>query len=61
MEAIQEKVEGQAITSEPAATGGGDKILDLMEALKASLGKAEAKSEAESAKPEKESRKKKAS
>jgi len=61
MEAIQEKVEGQAITSEPAATGGGDKILDLMEALKASLGKGEAQSQAGSAKPERESRKKKAS
>ncbi|MGI9044892.1 MAG: Ku protein [Gemmatimonadaceae bacterium] len=61
MEAIQEKVQGQAITSEPAATGGGDKILDLMEALKASLGKSEAQSQAGSAKPERESRKKKAS
>jgi DNA end-binding protein Ku len=38
--AIQEKVQGQSITSEPAATGGGDKIIDLMEALKASLAKA---------------------
>lgn len=61
MEAIQEKVQGQAITSEPAATGGGDKILDLMEALKASLAKGETQSQAETAKPERESRKKKAS
>ena len=61
MEAIQEKVQGQAITSEPAATGGGDKILDLMEALKASLGKNETQSQAGAAKPERESRKKKAS
>jgi len=60
MEAIQEKVQGQAITSEPAATGGGDKILDLMEALKASLGKNETQSQAGAAKPERESRKTKA-
>jgi hypothetical protein len=64
MEAIQEKVQGQAITSEPAATGGGDKILDLMEALKASLSKGEkgeAQSQGSAEKPERESRKKKAS
>ena len=36
MEAIQRKVEGQDITSEAKPDGGG-KILDLMEALKASL------------------------
>ncbi len=40
LETIQEKVAGKDITSEPAATGGGDKIIDLMEALKASLAKA---------------------
>ncbi len=39
LETIQKKVEGQEITSEPAAAGGGDKIIDLMEALKASLAK----------------------
>ena len=39
LEAIQGKVEGQEITSEPAQDGGG-KIIDLMEALKASLAKA---------------------
>ena len=37
LETIQRKIDGQDITAEPAATGGGDKILDLMEALKASL------------------------
>ena len=36
LEAIQGKVEGQEITTEPAQDGGG-KIIDLMEALKASL------------------------
>src|SRR6185295_15821873 len=38
MDAIQRKVEGQEITSEPSTDGGG-KIIDLMEALKASLAK----------------------
>jgi DNA end-binding protein Ku len=36
LEAIQGKVEGQEITTEPAEKGGA-KIIDLMEALKASL------------------------
>jgi DNA end-binding protein Ku len=36
IEAINKKVEGQEITSEPAQDGGG-KIIDLMEALKQSL------------------------
>lgn len=36
MEAIQRKVDGQEITSDAKQEGGG-KILDLMEALKASL------------------------
>ena len=36
LEAIQGKVEGHEITTEPAQDGGG-KIIDLMEALKASL------------------------
>jgi len=36
LQAIQQKVDGQEITAEPAQDGGG-KILDLMEALKASL------------------------
>ncbi|MDP9179037.1 MAG: Ku protein [Gemmatimonadota bacterium] len=39
LETIQRKVDGQDITSDVAANGGGDKILDLMEALKASLSK----------------------
>ncbi|MGE0443042.1 MAG: Ku protein [Gemmatimonadales bacterium] len=39
MEAINKKVEGQEITAEPSQDGGG-KIIDLMEALKASLAKA---------------------
>lgn len=38
MEAIQSKVEGAEITAEPAEESGG-KIIDLMEALKASLAK----------------------
>ena len=38
MAAIQQKVEGQEITAEPAEERGG-KIIDLMEALKASLAK----------------------
>jgi DNA end-binding protein Ku len=42
LEAIQKKVEGQEITSEPEPEKGG-KILDLMEALKASLAKGEKK------------------
>ncbi len=47
-EAIQAKVEGQEITAEPEAQPQ-TKIIDLMEALKASLGKAE-KSEGRTAK-----------
>src|SRR5215210_1979923 len=39
LETIQRKVEGQDITSEVAVAGGSDKIIDLMEALKASLAK----------------------
>jgi DNA end-binding protein Ku len=42
MEAINKKVDGQEITAEPSQDGGG-KIIDLMEALKASLGKQAAK------------------
>ncbi|MEP7344197.1 MAG: Ku protein [Gemmatimonadaceae bacterium] len=44
MEAIQRKVDGQEITAEPTADGGG-KIIDLMEALKASLAKGSASGE----------------
>jgi DNA end-binding protein Ku len=39
LEAIQKKVDGQEITAEQPQDGGG-KIIDLMEALKASLAKA---------------------
>ncbi len=39
MEAIQRKIDGQDITADVAAPDGGGKILDLMEALKASLTK----------------------
>ena len=61
--AINEKVAGQDITSEPAATTSGDRVLDLMEALKASLSKSKAAADEseEAAKPAKESRRKKAS
>jgi DNA end-binding protein Ku len=38
MEAIQKKIDGQDITTETPSDGGG-KIIDLMEALKASLAK----------------------
>ena len=40
MEAIQRKIDGQDITADVAPDGGG-KIIDLMEALKASLAKTE--------------------
>jgi DNA end-binding protein Ku len=55
LEAIEKKVEGQEITAEPEPEKGG-KILDLMEALKASLAKGD-KKEAE-AKPERPAKKK---
>ncbi len=64
LEAINEKVAGQDITAEPAAVTSGDKVLDLMEALKASLAKSQSASddsEEEEVKPAKESRRKKAS
>ncbi len=50
LEAIQQKVDGQEITAEPEAQKGA-KILDLMEALKASLAKSGG-AKKESAKPE---------
>ena len=58
LETIQRKVDGQDITSDTSAGGGGDKIIDLMEALKASLAKSKPENEKEKEKPE---RKKKAS
>ena len=45
MDAIQRKIEGQDITAD-VKTDGGTKIIDLMEALKASLTKAPAADEA---------------
>jgi len=39
MAMIQQKIEGQDITTAEPASAGGDKIIDLMEALKASLAK----------------------
>jgi non-homologous end joining protein Ku len=36
---IQQKIEGQDITTAEPVSTGGDKIIDLMEALKASLSK----------------------
>jgi DNA end-binding protein Ku len=53
LEAIEKKVEGQEITAEPEPEKGG-KILDLMEALKASLAKGDKKEvEAKAARPAK--------
>ena len=57
METIQKKVEGQEITSGENIPAGSDKILDLMEALKASL----AKSKAAAGEPEEKAKKQKAS
>ena len=48
MEMIQKKIEGQDITAEVAGPTGGDKIIDLMEALKASLAKPKEEPAAES-------------
>jgi DNA end-binding protein Ku len=58
MDAIQRKVEGQEITAEPTQDGSG-KIIDLMEALKASLAKGAAADE-EDGKEEPKERKKSA-
>jgi DNA end-binding protein Ku len=61
MDLIQKKVEGQEITMVPEAPAG--KVIDLMEALKQSLGMAggdSKASKASEAKPEKEEPKKKA-
>ncbi len=41
LETIQRKVEGQDITADVKIGDGGDKIIDLMEALKASLSKSD--------------------
>jgi DNA end-binding protein Ku len=53
METIQKKIEGQDITTGANIETGGDKIIDLMEALKASLAKSKANAESESASEEK--------
>ena len=52
LQAIQAKVDGQEITSEPEEKAP-TKIIDLMEALKASLAKGGGKEEAAAAKPAK--------
>jgi DNA end-binding protein Ku len=52
---IQKKVEGQEITTgENIPAGGSDKILDLMEALKASLAKSKEAEEPAAEKPKKQ-------
>jgi DNA end-binding protein Ku len=56
LEAIQQKVEGQEITAAPTEEAGA-KVIDLMEALKASLAKANEAAPAAEAKPEKAPRK----
>lgn len=56
LETIQRKVEGQDITAEAAPEAGG-KIIDLMEALKASLASAPPPEEAKPAKAAKKGRK----
>jgi DNA end-binding protein Ku len=50
LEAIQQKVEGQEITAEPEPAKG-TKVLDLMEALKASLAKGGEKKEGKAERP----------
>jgi DNA end-binding protein Ku len=57
LESIQQKVEGHEITAEPEQAPE-TKVLDLMEALKASLGKASAGVRAKEAKPAKRAGKK---
>jgi DNA end-binding protein Ku len=56
LEAIEGKVEGQEITAEPAEKGGA-KIIDLMEALKASLASGEEEEEEAAAPKKKKARK----
>ena len=58
-EAIENKVQGQEITAEPTREGGG-KIIDLMEALKASLAKSQTGPAEEEATEKETKRKKKA-
>ena len=51
LETIQRKVDGQDITSDTSAGGGGDKIIDLMEALKKSLAASAGSGKAKKAAP----------
>ncbi|MNC98071.1 hypothetical protein D3C83_159250 [compost metagenome] len=51
---MQKKVEGQEITLAEAPEAGGAQVIDLMEALRASLGK---KAPAKAREPEAEARK----
>jgi DNA end-binding protein Ku len=53
LETIQRKVEGQDITAAEAPQDAGGKIIDLMEALKASLAKTEGEGEGEGEKARK--------
>jgi DNA end-binding protein Ku len=56
LETIQRKIEGQDITAADVAPDSGGKIIDLMDALRASLA-ATAESEKEAAKAPKKGRK----
>jgi DNA end-binding protein Ku len=58
MAEIQKKVEGQDITTGANIETGGDKIIDLMEALKASLAKSKASAESDAASASEEKPKK---
>ena len=57
LETIQRKVEGQDITADITPDSGGGKIIDLMEALKASLAATADAESAQKEKPAKKSRK----
>ena len=61
METIQKKVEGQDITTGANIETGGDKIIDLMEALKASLAKSKKAEEASTEEQPEKVKKQKAS
>ena len=61
MALIQQKIDGQDITTAEPVAAGGDKIIDLMEALKASLAKSKSETSEEAAEPAEKSRKQKAS
>jgi DNA end-binding protein Ku len=61
LETIQKKIDGQDITATVGDGAGGDKILDLMEALKASIAKKKPEKAEKSEKSERSSRKQMAS